>query len=291
MASWHLELSKHPDGGAIDLEVLKRRSWPGLAAQFVRIAAPVTYGFKVASPSSYVALHDLYRVDGETVVRGLSRSFTKDLHNKLSYIPAGWEVHGWCQIEKPATIGIVTIDQAASGRRPIDLSQLPPRMQFDDPMLRSVMLRFQAILDDPTLDAPGYAETLGELLVFELARLTSGQRDPRSNHNGLTARQVKLVTDYMDGHLDEKMTVAELAALVDLTRYHFIRSFKQSTGMPPHQYMIRRRIDRAKDMLTERETSVAEIAEKTGFGSSVQLTRAFRRIVGTTPSAFRRSDC
>jgi AraC family transcriptional regulator len=290
MASWHLYLSKHPDGGAIDLEVLKRRTWPGFAAQFVRIAAPVTYNFKVSSPSSYVALHDFYRIDGETVVRGLSRSFTKDMRNKLSYVPAGWEVQGWSQVEKPSTIGIVTIDQAAPDRRPIDLTQLPPRMEFEDPMLRSVMLRFQAILDDPALDVPGYAETLGELVVFELARVTSGQRDPRTNHSGLTAKQIKLVTDYMDGHLDEKMTVAELAALVDLTRYHFIRSFKQSTGLPPHQYMIHRRIDRARGLLAERDRSIAEIAEKTGFGTSVQLTRAFRRIVGTTPTAYRRDS-
>ena len=289
MPSWHLELTKRPDGGSVDLEVLKRRSWQGLAAQFVRIAAPITYDFKLASTTNYVALHDLYRVDGETIVSGLSRSFTKDLRNKLSYVPAGWQVHGWGQLDKPGTIGIVTIESSLS-RRPIDLSQLPPLMQFEDPMLRSVMLRFQAILDDPTLDMPGYAETLGELLVFELARVTSGQRDPRSAHPGLTERQVRLITDYMDGHLDEKMTVAELAALVDLTRYHFIRSFKQSTGMPPHQYMIRRRIDRAKDMLAERSASVAEIAERTGFGSTVQLTRAFRRIVGATPTAFRRDS-
>jgi AraC family transcriptional regulator len=290
MASWHLELSKHPDGGALDLEVLKRRSWPGLSAQFVRIAAPTTYGFKLASTSNYVALHDLYRVDGETVVSGLGRSFTKDLRNKLSYIPAGWQVHGWARIDKPGTIGIVTIDQGNLNRCPIDLSDLPPLLQFEDVMLRSVMLRFQAILDDPSLDAPGYAETLAELLVFELARVTSGRRDPRSAPSGLTERQVRLITDYMDGHIDEKMTVADLAALVDLTRYHFIRSFKLSTGMPPHQFMIHRRIDRAKDMLTERDASVAEIAERTGFGSSVQFTRTFRRIVGTTPTAFRRES-
>jgi AraC family transcriptional regulator len=290
MANWHLELTKHPDGGAIDLEVLKRRSWPGLTAQFVRIAAPVSYGFKLSSDSNYVALHDLYRVDGETVVTGHSRSFTKDLRNKLSYVPAGWQVHGWGRLEKPGTIGIVMIDQSSLFRRPIDLAELPPLMQFEDVMLRSVMLRFQAILDDPGLDIPGYSETLAELLVFELARVVSGRRDPRSAPAGLSERQIRLITEYMDGHLDEKTTIADLAGLVDLTRYHFIRSFKQSTGMPPHQFMTRRRIDRAKDMLTERETSVAEIAERTGFGSSVQFTRAFRRIVGTTPTAFRRDS-
>ena len=59
-------------------------------------------------------------------------------------------------------------------------------------------------------------------------------------------------------------------------------------GIPPHQFMIRLRVDRAKEMLAEGDLSIAEVASQTGFGSPIQLTRAFRRVVGTTPSAFRR---
>ncbi|MBX9826337.1 MAG: helix-turn-helix transcriptional regulator, partial [Xanthobacteraceae bacterium] len=70
--------------------------------------------------------------------------------------------------------------------------------------------------------------------------------------------------------------------------FHFIRSFKQAAGIPPHQFMIRLRVDRAKEMLAEGDLSIAEVASQTGFGSPIQLTRAFRRVVGTTPSAFRR---
>jgi len=99
---------------------------------------------------------------------------------------------------------------------------------------------------------------------------------------------VRLVIDYMDAHLTEKTTISELAALVDLTRFHFIRSFKQTTGMPPHQFMIRRRIDLAKELLAGRDATIADVAAKVGFNSAIQLTRAFRRIVGTTPSTFRR---
>ena len=79
------------------------------------------------------------------------------------------------------------------------------------------------------------------------------------------------------------------AKLVGLTRFHFIRAFKQAAGVPPHQFMIRRRVDRAQELLAERNTSIAEVADRTGFGSSIQMTRAFRRVIGTTPSAVRRS--
>jgi AraC family transcriptional regulator len=289
MPSWNVQWTNRAGGGAIDLEVLKRKSWPGITAHFVRIAAPVTYDFKLSSSLNYVALHDLYRVDGETIVSGLPPSFAKDLRGKLAFIPAGCDIEGWTKIEKPASIVIVMIDEIVSGRQSIDLQRLAPRTDFDDPMLRTLMLRFQAILDDPTLDVPGYAETLAEILTFELTRVTGDRRTSQSNQSGLTTSQIRLVTEYMDSHLNEKVTVSELSALVDLTRFHFIRAFKQAAGVPPHQYMIRRRVDRATELLAEQpHASIAEVADLTGFGTPIQMTRAFRRVVGTTPSAIRR---
>jgi AraC family transcriptional regulator len=194
------------------------------------------------------------------------------------------------QIDKPAAIVVVVIDDRKLGRQQITLSDLPPRIDFDDPMLRSLLLRFQSILDDPSLDTPGYAETLAELVSYEVLRATSPGRCAQGGQSGLTTSQVRLITEYMDSHLSEKTSISDLAALVDLTRFHFIRAFKQSAGVPPHQFMIRRRVDRAKEMLAEQSASIAEIAARTGFGSPVQMTRAFRRVVGTTPSAFRRHD-
>jgi AraC family transcriptional regulator len=290
MGGWNLDLVKYPDGGAVDLEIFKRKSWPGVTAHFARIAAPVAYAFKLKSTSNYVVLRDLYRVDGETILSGLPRTFTKDLRGKLAFVPAGCDVEGWARIEKSASFVIVMIDRIEPSRGPVDLTQLAPRIEFDDPALRSLMLRFQAILDDPSLDVPGYAETLAELLTFELIRVTGCQSAMSSSPCGLTTAQMRLITEYMDGHLNEKVTISELAAVAGLTRFHFMRAFKQAAGVPPIQFMIRRRVDRAKKLLAEPHTSIAEIAGRTGFGSPVQMTRAFRRVVGTTPSAIRRSE-
>ena len=86
-----------------------------------------------------------------------------------------------------------------------------------------------------------------------------------ARQGGLTAVQVRLVTDYMDAHLPRRRLISELAALVDLTRFHFIRSFKQATGMPPTKFMIRRRIDLAKELLAARDATIADVAAKAGF--------------------------
>ncbi|MBX9829563.1 MAG: AraC family transcriptional regulator, partial [Xanthobacteraceae bacterium] len=186
----------------------------------------------------------LYRTDGETSASGVPRGHAKDLRNKLTYAPLDCELQGWCKIEKSAVVTTVALDPAHGGETEIDLSRLPPRLEFEDQMLRWVMLRFQALLTDPSYDLPGYAETLSEVLAFDLYRIASSAPHRAAECSGLSANQIRLVTEYMESHLSEKTTISELAGLVDLTRFHFIRSFKQAAGIPPHQFMIRLRVDR-----------------------------------------------
>lgn len=90
-------------------------------------------------------------------------------------------------------------------------------------------------------------------------------------------------------HLGDKTSIASLAALLDLSRFHFIRAFKKTVGMPPHQFVVHRRVERAREMLQDSQMTVLEIANRTGFNSTTHFTKSFRRITGTTPSAFRRN--
>jgi len=288
------DIEKVPGGGPIDLEIVKRKSWPGVTACFARVAGPVTFRYSLKSNFSCVVLGDLHRVDGEMTVRGAQRSIAKDLRGKLSFIPAGCPVEGWTKIESPASFVILMLDSKASSRLPIDLTKFAPRIEFEDQTLRLLLLRFQALLDDRFLDVPEYAETLGQLLTFELARV-AGSADAAKpikikSPSGLAATQLRLITEYIDRHLNEKIAIADLAALVDLTRFHFIRAFTQAAGMTPLQFVIRRRIERAREFLADPGVSISDAAIRSGFGSPVQMTRAFRRIVGTTPSAIRRGN-
>jgi AraC family transcriptional regulator len=275
-------------GGAIDVAETKRKSWPGFAAEYVHIAAPTDYDFRTTGAVCHVCLINLYRSDGETLAPGAPHSFAKDLRNKLTFAPPDCSVSGWSKIEKFGTVTSIAIHQDEHVQWN-DLAQLPPRIEFEDQMLRWVMLRLNALLTDPAHDTPGYAETLAEMLSFDLTRIASGAERKSPDCCGLSPGQVRLVTDYMESHLNEKTTISELAKLVDLTRFHFIRSFKQSVGVPPHQFMIQRRVERAKEMLAERSNSIADVAAGSGFNSSIQLSRAFRRVVGVTPSEFRRT--
>ena len=275
-------------GGPIDFDMLRRRSWPGVSAECVRVSGPTEYDFRLTVSSNFLALLDLHRTDGETDASGAPRSYRKNLRHRLSFVPAGGEIRGWSRILKPASFTAVYFDPTVLSERRCDPSRQPPMVEFENNMLRTAMLQFEAIVNDPQLDQPGYAETLAVLLAFEINRHSDRCKSPAAPASGLTQRQVRTVVDHLESHLSDKTSIADLAALLDLSRFHFIRAFKKTVGMPPHKYIMHRRIERARELLANRDLSVGEIAERTGFSGTAQLTRAFRNIAGTTPTAYRR---
>jgi len=85
----------------------------------------------------------------------------------------------------------------------------------------------------------------------------------------------------------ESILDAELSALVHMSPYHFARLFKRSTGVPPHRFLVRRRIDAARALLAAQTAPIAEIAQLVGFRTPSHFTTTFRRVTGMTPSAYR----
>ena len=195
MAGPDLDLTKRPGGGAIDLENLKRRSWPGITAHFVRFAAPTTYNFRIDKSTHYIALHEMYRADGETSAPGIPRSYVKDLRNKLTFSPLGCDVEGWSHLVKPGSFTALHLAPSDNAAEAIDLAKLAPQISFEDQALRMALLRFQVILHDPLARycTPGYAESPGRKLVAFESRSDRPSRAASATsfiEGGLTARQV-----------------------------------------------------------------------------------------------------
>jgi AraC family transcriptional regulator len=111
----------------------------------------------------------------------------------------------------------------------------------------------------------------------------------RSRHGGLATWQLRRVIEKLDAMWADDLSLGELASTVNLSPFHFARGFKQSTGVSPHRYQLKLRLDRARDLLTRTALPVTEIALCVGYGSSQAFARVFHQELGVTPSEYRRS--
>jgi AraC family transcriptional regulator len=144
----------------------------------------------------------------------------------------------------------------------------------------------------PTFEQPHQASALFleyvtlALCVHLLQRY--GNLSPIRVPGGLSPLQLKCCKDLIAGNLGDDLSLAQVAAQCDLSREHFSRTFKITTGLTPHQWRQICRIDAVKQLLTGSSRSIADIALTCGFADQSHLTRVFGRIVGTSPGQWRR---
>jgi len=105
----------------------------------------------------------------------------------------------------------------------------------------------------------------------------------------LAAWKRRRVMEHIEASLATPLRNRELAALVDLSEFHFNVAFRNSVGTTPHEFLIRRRIERAQQLMLSTDMSLCDIAVECGLADQAHLSRLFRRIVGETPAAWRRN--
>jgi|GEM_PF-1422798 len=129
------------------------------------------------------------------------------------------------------------------------------------------------------------------LLVDWLLRLHGPLRASlAAQTGGLSPRHLRRACDFIIEHLAEDICLDDLAAQTGLTCKHFARAFKQSTGLPPHQYLIMQRVEAAKRLLIDATASLADVALECGFADQSHFTATFRKSVGITPGTWRRDQ-
>lgn len=132
-----------------------------------------------------------------------------------------------------------------------------------------------------------FSDTAVTTILAALASQASEAR-PEPVRGGLAAWQVKRVKDHVRAELARSTSLAELAALVDLSPYHFCRAFKASTGLSPHKWQLTERMDRAEELLRTTHESVGSIARSLGFNEPSRFAQAFRTATGFSPTDYRR---
>jgi AraC family transcriptional regulator len=106
---------------------------------------------------------------------------------------------------------------------------------------------------------------------------------------GLAAHQRRQLAEFIDSQLAEAISLGQLASLCALSEYHFARMFRVSFGLPPHQYVLARRLSRARELLRASSQPLGEIALACGFASASHFTNRFRQALGGTPGEYRQA--
>jgi AraC family transcriptional regulator len=212
----------------------------------------------------------------------------------ISLVPAGSPVHWrWGGPKdslhvylEPGLVGRVAAE--AFGLDPARVA-VPPLDGLDLPHLRAAMGAVGGELTSGGAGGRLAAEALANVLAVQLIRHVAAPRRPERGRDGALPRgRLRAVAEYIEEHLDAGPTLAQMAAVARVSPYHFARQFRAATGLPPHQYVIARRVERAREILQAgTDLSLAEVAAGAGFSDQSQFSRHFKRLVGVTPGQFR----
>ena len=166
--------------------------------------------------------------------------------------------------------------------------ELVPHLPRHDPLLQHMALVLQTAVEAEGVTDCLYAEALANALaVHLLRRYAIGRHRDQPCHGGLTPSTLQRTIAYILAHLEQALSLVELAAVVQMSPAHFARLFKGATGQTPHQYVITCRMERAKHLLTETTVPLHEIGARVGYADQSHFTALFRQYVTTTPKAYR----
>lgn len=178
----------------------------------------------------------------------------------------------------------------ASGRS----ASVLPRMT-DDPVVERLSVALEAAEARDDEYSGVYADAVRLAIV---TRMLSIRFEPefegralKRPKTALPKWRLKRVTEYVNAHLADTVTLADMAAAAGLSRMHFAAQFLVATGVRPHEFLLRRRIETAQDMLKSTTESLVEVALSVGFQTQAHFTDVFKRFVGETPYRWRSANC
>ncbi|WP_249143898.1 helix-turn-helix domain-containing protein [Bradyrhizobium lablabi] len=163
---------------------------------------------------------------------------------------------------------------------------------FRDPLLAEIAYAIMSELEHETSAGRLLAETLALSLMARLLQSHVGASRSglvtQASREGLDSRRRARVLDYIEANLEGDLTVARLASVACLSEFYFARAFKAAVGESPHRHVSARRLERAKELLSDADRALVDIALALRFSCQANFTRAFRRATGQTPAQYRR---
>ena len=257
-------LEQYPNSAVENLDVATTRHMV-----VVHMESPATVEFKPEGG----AFRTLHIQPGQVVVLPAMSPFSVRTRNTGPFVIVGLEPQ--------------FLQLAAHELIDPDRMELTMRVGIDEPLLKEIALSMKGEIE---AGAPGgrcYGETLAHALAVHLvSRFATKAVQMRDAGRGLARFQLNRAIEFVHANLAEDISLDSLAAAAGLSPFHFARLFKRSTGLSPHQYVLRCRVERARGLLMRSESSIAEVAVEVGFCDQSHLAAHFKRVYGVSPKAF-----
>lgn len=267
----------------------------GIKAQYSAMDTVAAYSYQWVGRAHYLAIHDLHLADGETFSDASTVDRRRDRRGLLTFIPAGCRIWGW-SIPRAAKQSFTALylephrmEEELAQKVRLGISR--PLIYFSNAALRSSLERIQCALSGKGPFDALYLESLCLVTMLELCVIQKETLAAIARPTGqLCKAHVERIREYVDANLSREISLSDLARVVGLSRFHFLRAFKQTTQETPHRYLLRRRIEHAHEFLQKSDQPVSQIAPAFGFKDATRFIRAYRRVKGITPGKWRRQQ-
>jgi AraC-like DNA-binding protein len=296
---WNVDMTFQPrmqnkiDGFSV-IGGVHRRQWNGIVADVWNVnCATQAGGYYVSNDPRLFILLDS-RGSGSNSVRlspRFERAAQESGRRKLSYVPAGVKV--WADLVNIDFVRHLDVHfnvemisrRLMEGLDPARLNN--PRLVFSDPQLLAIAELVAAECENPEPLHDLYGDGLALSLLISALNLPLSARRKRSK---LASWQLRRAVDFIEENCLRNIRLEELASLTGLSQSHFSHAFKASTGVPPHQWQTKARLEQAKRLLLTGNTPLTSVAIETGFSDQAHFTRVFRKNIGTTPASWKKSQ-
>jgi AraC family transcriptional regulator len=261
----------------------------GILLESIYAPAQSKIEFQFRAPFHLLVMYDDgIRRDGETSIDGLAPSKLRNVANKMTFVPANHDYNERHEARTSMRFSYLYLDASKLDVTGDESTIYTPSAFFNDRAVWDTVTRLRGVIESGKANK-SYVDALTNVLAHELSRTNE---EPSGNlqvsRGGLATWQMRLVTQHIEEHLSEQISLVKLAGLARLSQFHFCRAFRQSFGVPPHEYHIRRRIEKAKALLAEGNASVTGVGFELGYSYTSSFSVAFRKMTGRSPREFRR---
>jgi AraC family transcriptional regulator len=263
----------------------KTRSWGLISAHVVSRDA----GQGVWQGEHHQIHYVLTDMHGTVQVNGGRERPVKLPRGSLAFAPSGMSIRSnlaagrFIQIlQNPDTYDTIISDIVRGGT-----AHLESQGVFSDPLISRMVSTIADEMEGGFLDRV-LVDALNTALAVQITRrFVDPSAITLAPSSGLSPERLQRVRDYVEAHLDDRLTLTDMAGVACLSPYHFSRSFKEAAGVGTQRYVLQRRVERAKRLMRQTHQPLALIALEAGFADQSHFTIAFRREVGVTPGRFR----